>query len=323
VDHDLTFDRTAVMLGEKISPAELLQARSPSLDLDSLYGAGPADPESARFYEDDGLHLKMGSTSAAGGVAAKDGFDLPRGEGATAKAKRTAIIPDPRNDENLAVAQTHLAFIRFHNRVVDTLSGTVPHTQLFAEARRLVVKHYQWMLLTDYLPRIANQSVINRIFAKGRKAFEVGNDPIQVPTMPVEFSVAAFRLGHSMIRETYNWNKVFDDGVLGPKVCERLEAAVVEVMGRRVEGRAAIRAWIEQAMPPERRGRHVTVNSAISVDGDGAEVLSDFLFYARVEGGGWEATVAGRYEDELVREGERWLFTRRTIHLPEPGTPSG
>ena len=59
VDHDLTFDKTNVMLDENVSPAQLLQARSPSLDLDSLYGGGPADPESAKFYEADGLHLKM------------------------------------------------------------------------------------------------------------------------------------------------------------------------------------------------------------------------------------------------------------------------
>jgi len=41
VDHDLTFDKTNVMLDENVSPAQLLQARSPSLDLDSLYGGGP------------------------------------------------------------------------------------------------------------------------------------------------------------------------------------------------------------------------------------------------------------------------------------------
>jgi hypothetical protein len=99
----------------------LLQARSPSLDLDSLYGAGPTDPGSTKFYAADGLHLKMGKTAAVDGITAKEGFDLPRGAGTTAKAKRRAIIPDPRNDENLAVAQLHLAFIRFHNRVVDTL----------------------------------------------------------------------------------------------------------------------------------------------------------------------------------------------------------
>ena len=63
IDHDLTMDVTEVDLGEPVPPAELLQARSPSLDLDSLYGAGPADAASAKFYEDDGLHLKTGDTS--------------------------------------------------------------------------------------------------------------------------------------------------------------------------------------------------------------------------------------------------------------------
>ena len=62
MDHDLTFDKTTVMLGTNVTPAQMLQARSPSLDLDSLYGAGPLDPESAKFYAPDGLHLKMGKT---------------------------------------------------------------------------------------------------------------------------------------------------------------------------------------------------------------------------------------------------------------------
>ena len=212
VDHDLTFDKTNVMLGENVSPADLLQARSPSLDLDSLYGAGPTEPGSAMFYEADGVHLKMGRTVAIGGLPAKDGFDLPRGAGSTASAKRKAVIPDPRNDENLAVAQTHLAFIRFHNRVVDTLPGSVPPAQRFAKAREKVIKHYQWMIRTDYLPRICAEGVVNSVFTSGRKALEVGAAPTDVPTMPVEFSVAAFRLGHSMIRRTYNWNRIFDDG---------------------------------------------------------------------------------------------------------------
>jgi Animal haem peroxidase len=212
VDHDLTFDKTNVMLGENVSPAQLLQARSPSLDLDSLYGAGPTEPESAKFYEADGLHLKMGKADAVGDIPAKDGFDLPRGTGTSPAAKRKAVIPDPRNDENLAVAQTHLALIRFHNRVVDTLPGSVPQAQRFSVAREIVTKHYQWVLRTDYLPRICAPSVVNSVFTSGRKAFEVGAVPTDVPTMPIEFSVAAFRLGHSMIRSAYNWNKIFDNG---------------------------------------------------------------------------------------------------------------
>jgi len=211
IDHDLTFDKTSVMLGEHVAPTALLQGRSPSLDLDSLYGAGPGDPGSERFYEADGLHLKMGKTASGDGLASKDGFDLPRGAGSTVAAKRKAIIPDPRNDENLAVAQTHLAMIRFHNRVVDTL-GTVPAGSRFERARKRVTKHYQWMIRSDFLPRICEASVVNDVFTNGRKAFEVGVTPTDVPTMPIEFSVAAYRLGHSMVRGSYNWNKIFDDG---------------------------------------------------------------------------------------------------------------
>jgi hypothetical protein len=227
VDHDLTFDRTSVMLGVDVSPALLLQARSPSLDLDSLYGAGPADAGSARFYEPDGMHLRTGTTVAADGIAAKAGFDLPRGAGTTVAAKRKAVIPEPRNDENLAVAQTHLAFIRFHNRVVDRLPASVPPAQRFAQARDVVTRHYQWMLRTDYLPRICAPSIVDDVFAKGRKAFEVGVDAMSVPTMPIEFSVAAFRLGHSMIRSAYNWNRVFDGGAgtLGLLFASRQAAA--------------------------------------------------------------------------------------------------
>ena len=212
IDHDMTFDKTNVTLGANISPAALLQGRSPSLDLDSLYGAGPQDPDSAKFYESDGLHLKMGKTRADAGIPAKNGFDLPRGAGNTQAKKRRAIVPDPRNDENLAVAQTHLAFSRFHNRVVDTQLGGVPASQKFAVAREIVTKHYQWMIRTDYLPRICAPGVVKNVFDNGRKAFEVGVDPTTVPTMPIEFSVAAFRLGHAMVRRAYNWNKIFDDG---------------------------------------------------------------------------------------------------------------
>jgi hypothetical protein len=212
VDHDLTFDKTTVMLGTAINPTALLQGRSPSLDLDSLYGAGPQDPESARFYEPDLVHLRHGKTVAVGGDAAMDGFDLPRGAGSTAKAKRRAIIPDQRNDENLAVAQTHLAFIRFHNRVVDSLPAALPPAQRFAQARELVTKHYQWMVRHDFLPRICRPATLNDVFRNGRKAFEVGAAPTAVPTMPIEFSVAAYRLGHSMIRPAYNWNARFDNG---------------------------------------------------------------------------------------------------------------
>ncbi|HVH94935.1 MAG TPA: hypothetical protein VM688_08450, partial [Nocardioidaceae bacterium] len=93
VDHDLTADRTDVELGEHVSPAELLQGRSPRLDLDSLYGAGPAHERSQRFYS-DAFHLKVGRTLEAEPCA---GFDLPRLGTGTDREARTANIPDLRN----------------------------------------------------------------------------------------------------------------------------------------------------------------------------------------------------------------------------------
>jgi hypothetical protein len=206
VDHDLTFDKTALMENVDIPPATIESARSPTLDLDCLYGAGPQDPGSAQFYS-DGVHLKMGAASGA----PSQGFDLPR-EGTTTPAPAT--IPDPRNDENLAVGQLHLAMIRFHNRVVDTLPASVPPAQRFTQARKIVTKHYQWMLRTDFLPRICAPSIVTNVFSNGRKAFEVGAAPNIIPTMPIEFSVAAFRLGHSMIRADYSWNLNFPNASL-------------------------------------------------------------------------------------------------------------
>jgi Animal haem peroxidase len=210
VDHDLTMDRTDVMLGEDVSPTDLLQGRSPRLDLDSLYGAGPGNVESAKFYEADGLHLKTGSTIPAENVAAKPGHDLPRvGTGARAADRRRALIPDPRNDENLIVAQTHLAMISFHNKVADKVSSTLPTPQRFTRTRKQVTLHYQWLLRNDYLPRIVQRSILNDVWRNGRRLVEPDAIPTDVPTMPIEFSVAAFRLGHSMIRSDYNWNSKF------------------------------------------------------------------------------------------------------------------
>jgi hypothetical protein len=228
VDHDLTLDRTGRSLGDQVTVPELLQGRSPALDLDSLYGRGPEHADDRLFYADDGVRLKMGTTVAsafpdAGTNVDRDGFDLPRaGAGTTLADQRAPLIPDTRNDENLAIAQTHLAFIRFHNKVVaDIASAGMSGRMQFETARDLVVRHYQWMLRTDLLPRLVDPAIVDDVFTNGRRFFEVAatdDDPYRygramagdTPTMPIEFSVAAFRAGHSMIRGAYQWNQVFN-----------------------------------------------------------------------------------------------------------------
>ncbi|MEU9311175.1 heme peroxidase family protein [Streptomyces sp. NPDC048256] len=219
VDHDLTLDATAVRLEDEITVRQLLQGRSPALDLDSLYGLGPAHRFDRRFYEDDGLRLKSGTTQGIPNdpsIAGRPltGFDLPRqGTGSLKSERRRALIPDPRNDENLVVAQVHAAFIRFHNRVVADLVGKgVSSAVLFQSARETVVKHYQWMLRHDFLRRIVDPEIVEDVFANGRRVFEPSPGEHDLPTMPIEFSVAAYRLGHSMVRGRYNWNRIFDRG---------------------------------------------------------------------------------------------------------------
>ncbi|MFF3502663.1 heme peroxidase family protein [Streptomyces sp. NPDC003247] len=221
VDHDLTLDATAVHLGKDVTVDQLLQGRSPALDLDSLYGLGPDHPVDRRFYEDDGLRLRTGTTQGLPRPGADPlvglsltGFDLPRaGVGSLISERRRPLIPDPRNDENLAVAQIHAAFIRFHNRVVaDLVDKGVSSAVLFETARETVVKHYQWMLRHDFLGRIVDPAIVDQVFTQGRRFFEPRAGEDDRPTMPIEFSVAAYRLGHSMVRGAYNWNRIFDDG---------------------------------------------------------------------------------------------------------------
>ncbi|MFI6336627.1 heme peroxidase family protein [Streptomyces sp. NPDC050535] len=241
VDHDLTLDATARDLEQDVTVDELVQGRSPALDLDSLYGRGPRKPQDRKFYGPDGVRLRTGRTISSGGPGdgvndvpqrELDGFDLPRaGIGSSIGERRAALIPDPRNDENLAVAQIHCAFIRFHNKVVGDLAARgTDSAALFDTARELVVKHYQWMLRTDYLTRIVDDRIVDDVFHHGRRYLDVapkieyGDDagaqddtyralrPGDTPTMPIEFSVAAFRLGHSMVREEYEWNRVFNSG---------------------------------------------------------------------------------------------------------------
>ena len=204
VAHEITYDKQDDIPYSEPHPKN---SRSPTIDLDSLYGDGP-DQET--FYEPDRASLKMGKTTPISINTGGCGFlnDLYRDESGEAQ------IPDPRNDENLAVAQTHVAFSKFHNNVVAVLKeeGTPPD-KLFARARTEVIRHFQWLVLNDFLPRIVDTSVLDCVLKHGRKWFKVMSAADLY--MPLEFSAAAFRLGHSMVRNHYRWNRFHTDNEPG------------------------------------------------------------------------------------------------------------
>ena len=205
VDHDITFDRTDGLPTEGLDPDEIVNSRSPSLDLDSLYGRGRV--ESHELYDGDRFLIGMTTGRSNFGVTESLPFDLPR-QGPSGENPKQAHIGDPRNDENLAVAQTHLAMLRFHNQVGQQEGD-------FEKARAIVTQHYQSVVLHDFLPRITQQAVVDDVLTHGRHFYAPkGFDG--PPCMPIEFSVAAYRFGHSMIRSQYEWNRVFRTGGVTP-----------------------------------------------------------------------------------------------------------
>lgn len=189
----MTLDRTPVPL-QQTDPHALTNFDSPLFDLGSVYGTGPTgDPQ---LYEPDGSG-RLRVVHNANGVD-----DLPR------TADGTALIGDSRNDETLILAQLQLLFIKFHNRCLT--SGLA---RSFSEAQRLTQWHYQWLIVHDYLPHVVGNDVVARFLTsngnsgpKVKREFYKPKNPNR-PMMPIEYSVAAFRFGHSMARPSYTLNK--------------------------------------------------------------------------------------------------------------------
>ena len=207
ISHEVTFDKGDLLL---FAP-DPVSERSPSLDLDSIYGAGPEGSEELYVEDEHPARLKVGPTQApADEPEMTFDNDLHRGEDSK------ALIGDERNDENLPVAQMHLAFVKFHNRVVDDLErgreGEGPYKEieptpaegLFETARREVVRHFQWIILKDYLPEIVDGEVLASVIRKPELFKPASKEEL---FLPLEFAVAAFRIGHSMVRGRYNWNR--------------------------------------------------------------------------------------------------------------------
>jgi len=221
VDHDITLDVSSNL--ETATDANAINnMRSPSLDLDSVYGRGPALDSYLYSFPSTGpstaikLVLGFNTKNGKGGPGGPGGignmqeqidFDVPRinnplDPGADTK---TAIIGDPRNDENLIVVQFHHTMLKFHNAVVDMLVVAGFSGDIFLEAKKIVTHHYQWAVVHDFLKRVCGTSAVTNALST---VVALPGSPFR---MPVEFAVAAYRFGHSMIRNNYwvNFNFPF------------------------------------------------------------------------------------------------------------------
>jgi hypothetical protein len=202
VDHDITFDPMTTLIKHS-DPDGLTDFRTPTLDLDNLYGRGPGDQP--YMYDNDGIKFLLGDKLNNGA------HDLPRNNA----TPRRALIGDPRNDENSIVSQLQGLMLQFHNRVVEEFKAQNANPTL-PECQQIVRWHYQWVVIHDFLTKIVSEDVLKDLKTNGKydreklKFFHWKNEPF----MPVEFSVAAYRLGHSMVRPGYRLNE--DNGTLLP-----------------------------------------------------------------------------------------------------------
>jgi hypothetical protein len=196
IDHDLTLDLTPLEHVPAIVE-QIPNFRTPVLDLDNLYGGGPN--LSPFLYE-------RGSRRAERFLIGKTSpdelpNDLPRNE------QGIALVADPRQDENLIIAQLHLAFLKLHNLVIGRGAElkASPHYRPagatdFAAAQRVVRWHYQYAIRHDFLPRLLDEGVVDELPSLETKARASVGRKVRIP---VEFSAAAFRFGHSMVRDIY------------------------------------------------------------------------------------------------------------------------
>ncbi len=219
LDHDVTLDLRSRLL-ERAEPRRTGNFRTAAFDLDSVYGDGPE--RSAELYDLRGGDIKFRVESIPGAQAVSrlgaERFDLPRDAGGE------AIVADSRNDENAILSQLQVAMLRFHNAVTDHLRARpenqgAPPRELFRKARRLVQWHYQWIIVNEFLPLTIGQERLDTILRDGLKYYDVdgpdrdGRESREAnrgrrpePRIPVEFSAAAYRFGHSQVRPSYRLN---------------------------------------------------------------------------------------------------------------------
>jgi hypothetical protein len=190
IDHDLTLDQTPPPT-RPVDPTTIPNGRSFVFDLDSVFGSGPAG--SPQLYAGDHRHLLI-SESNVNGVR-----DLPR------RPDGSAILVEGRNDENEIVSQLHVAFAEFYNRLIDQGASV-------ASAQRTTTDYYQWEVIKGFLPDLVGQGVVDQALRCPGQAPVLTACKISTPLLasaaatPIEFSVAAYRSGHSLVRFSYTIN---------------------------------------------------------------------------------------------------------------------
>jgi hypothetical protein len=146
---------------------------TPVLNLDSVYGiTAPPSAFAVRKVVDS----EYGVT----------GYDMNR-------VQNRAMVPEHRNDENVIVSQLHVFWQRLHNYLVEELSL---HPE---KAKEYTIKTFQLIVIEEFIKRILQPTIYKAYFEHNQR-FLPNRQSNSIPTF---FSHAAFRFGHSMVRNAY------------------------------------------------------------------------------------------------------------------------
>lgn len=193
--HDLTDDSSSLADARRFSPEEIENHQYPRFDLGNLYGRGPTHSSSAHLYERNDVRLRVARVSDGG-----SSFDL-------ATSREEVITADRRATENVILRQMTAFFARLHNCAVEQWQSRIGNPlERFARARLQTSWQFQRLIYEDYLPRILDPEIYREIFVEDRPRIKWDEFAI-----PVEFSVAAMRFGHSMVRSKYFLSRTSPD----------------------------------------------------------------------------------------------------------------
>lgn len=176
--HDISYDQVPQPTAP-VNVNGITDNESPLIDCSQVYGGGPLVIPA--LFKANKFVLDTNSNGVLDVARNSDG---------------SAIVADPRQDENFITISMQVAMRAFHNAIVDEFNYP------FAQAMELVVKHDQWITLHQWLPQMVGQDIVNGLLDGSLERFYTSGPVPEYTSVPVEWSTAAMRL-HPMVRNAY------------------------------------------------------------------------------------------------------------------------
>ena len=169
------------------------------IDASNVYGSSQERQEQLRVSLDAGPGALLKTLEDGEGFEALP-LNIPDFENEACMGKLPICLQagDVRASEQPFLSFMHTLWVREHNRIVRILAKLNPswgQDRLFHEARRIVASVNQHITFSEYLPNLIGGFLFKAIF----KPYE-GYDPTVNPGALNEFSHAAYRMGHSQLR---------------------------------------------------------------------------------------------------------------------------